>query len=35
MLNLGEVLGKIWAGVVALTVRNCTRIDMGFRSGKI
>ena len=34
-LNLGEVLGKIWAEVVALTARNCTRIDIGFRNGEI
>ena len=34
-LNLGKVLGKIWAGIVTLTVRNCTRIDIGFRSSRI
>ena len=35
LLNLNEILGKIWAGVVTLTVRNCTRIDMGFRNGRV
>ena len=35
LLNLGKVLGKIWAGVVALTARNCTRIDMGSRSSEV
>ena len=34
-LNLGEVLGKIWAGVMALTVRHHTRIDMGSRSSRV
>ena len=28
-------LSKIWAEVMALTVRNYTRIDMGFRSSRI
>ena len=35
LLNLGKVLGKIWAGVMALTVRNHTRIDMGSRSSRV
>ena len=34
-LNLGKVLGKIWAGVMALTARNHTRIDIGSKSSKI
>ena len=35
LLNLSEILGKIWAGVMALTARNHTRIDMGSRSGRV
>ena len=34
-LNLNEVLDKIWAEVMALTVRNCIRIDIGFRSSRV
>ena len=28
-------LGKIWAEVIALTVRNCIKIDIEFRSSRI
>ena len=35
MINLSEILGKIWAGVIALTARNYTRIDMKFRSDRV
>ena len=28
-------LSKIWAGVMTLTARNCTRIDMRFRSSRV
>ena len=35
LLNLDEVLGKIWAEVVALTVRNHTKIEIGFRSSEV
>ena len=35
LLNLSKVLGKIWAGVMALTTRDYTRIDIGFRSDKV
>ena len=35
LLNLGKILNKIWAEVVALTVRNCIRIDMRFRSSRV
>ena len=31
----GWDLGKIWAGVIALTARNHTRIDMEFRSDEV
>ena len=31
----GQGLGKIWAEVVTLTARNCTRIDMRSRSGRV
>ena len=34
-LNLNKVLDKIWTEIMALTVRNCTRIDMRFRSSGI
>ena len=35
LLNLSRILSKIWAGVMALTARNYTKIDMGFRSSRI
>ena len=35
LLNLGKILDKIWAEVMALTVRNCTRIDIRFRSNEV
>ena len=31
----GQGLGKIWAGVIALTARDHTRIDIEFRSSEI
>ena len=31
----GQGLGKIWAGVVTLTARNHTRIDIGSRSSRV
>ena len=30
-----QSLNKIWAEIVTLTARNCTRIDMGFKNNKI
>ena len=35
LTKFGQGLGKIWARVVTLTVRNCTRIDIGLRSGRV
>ena len=35
LLNLSEILSKIWTKVVTLTVRNYTRIDMKFKSGEV
>ena len=35
LLNLDEVLDKIWTEVMALTTRNYTRIDMRFSSGRV
>ena len=31
----GQDLSKIWTEVVALTARNCTKIDMRFKSSRV
>ena len=35
LTEFGQGLGKVWAGVVVLIVRNYTRIDIRFRSSEV
>ena len=34
-LNLNKILNKIWTKIITLTARNCTKIDIKFKSSRV